>query len=254
MSFYIVVPTYNEKENIPLLLNKVKEVFTANDISGGVIVVDDNSPDGTANIVSSLQDTIKTDKFSVELIVRQGKLGLGTAYIAGFKKAIDIQADYIMEMDADFSHNPEYIPAFVEALKTNHVVVGSRYITDGNVEAWSKLRQLISRSGSLYSRLILGWKIKDATAGFVAYQRQVLETINLDEIKSNGYSFQVEMKYHAYKLGFTLKEIPIVFVDRVVGQSKMSSKIVFEALIRVLGLRTKVIKPKGAVVLENKIK
>jgi dolichol-phosphate mannosyltransferase len=237
---FIVVPTYNEKENIKNLLRSIKLEYENNNISGGVIVVDDNSPDGTAKIVEKFitkNSTGKSDTFAVHLIQREGKLGLGTAYITGFKEALSKETDYILEMDADFSHDPKYIKEFYNYLSEYDVVIGSRYVKGGGVEDWGTVRKMISRIGSLYSKLILWWGIKDATAGFVGYKSEVLKTIPLDEIQSNGYSFQVEMKYFAYKNKFKIKEFPILFPDRVQGKSKMNKKIVFEAIAKVLMLR-----------------
>jgi dolichol-phosphate mannosyltransferase len=171
------------------------------------------------------------------MIKRAGKLGLGTAYLEGFKLALNLGADYILEMDADFSHNPEYIKDFYLNLQKYDVVIGSRYTKGGGVVNWSPVRKIISRGGSLYSRIMLGWKVKDATAGFVAYRREVLEKIDLSNIKSNGYSFQVEMKYRAHQLGFSMFETPIIFPDRVNGVSKMSGNIVYEAMYKVFRLR-----------------
>jgi len=240
VKYFVIVPTYNEKENIENLIKSIKGVFEKGGINGGVIVVDDNSPDKTYEIVKNLQDSIATSNFELHLIHREGKLGLGSAYIAGFKKALSLGADFIQEMDADFSHKPEYLLDFYRELQKNDVVIGSRYVNGGGVENWSPIRKFISRGGSIYAGLILGWKINDSTAGFVGYKRKVLETIPLDEVKSNGYVFQIEMKYRAYKSGFEIKEIPIIFPDRVLGKSKMSGKIVYEAIYKVLNLRSKI--------------
>lgn len=237
VKYYVVVPTYNEKENIEKLINEIESIFTENNINGGIIVVDDNSPDKTFEIVNKLQSKNQNTNFNIELIKRPGKMGLGSAYIAGFKKALELGADYIQEMDADFSHKPEYLKDFYKELQTNDIVIGSRYISGGGVENWSWIRKFISRGGSLYTAIILGWNLKDSTAGFVGYNRKVLEQIPLDEVNSNGYVFQIEMKYRAKKLGFSLKEIPIIFPDRVLGKSKMSGKIVYEAIYKVISLR-----------------
>lgn len=237
MSLYTIVPTYNESENITKLLAKVAEVYKQNSIQGGVIVVDDGSPDGTGNLVKQAAVELSSKNFEISLIERSGKLGLGSAYIAGFKAALANKADYILEMDADFSHNPEYIPSFLLMLKDSDVVIGSRYIAGGGVANWPKSRILISRSGSIYSKLILGWGIADATGGFNAWSRKVLEKIDLDSVRSNGYAFQIELKYRALQKGFKLSELPIIFVDRELGTSKMSRKIVTEALQQVLRMR-----------------
>lgn len=237
MKLYTIIPTYNEKENIGVLIPAINEQYAKNSILGGVIVVDDNSPDGTQEIIQTVINSNTDTNFEIIMIKRAGKLGLGTAYLEGFQKALALGADYILEMDADFSHNPEYIKDFYVNLQTYDVVIGSRYIKGGSVVNWSPIRKLISKSGSLYSRIILGWKIRDATAGFVGYRRKVLEEIDLKNIKSNGYSFQVEMKYRAHQLGFSLFETPIIFPDRIRGTSKMSGNIVLEAMFKVFRLR-----------------
>lgn len=225
----IVIPTYNECENIGALLEQVLDMPRFR-----VLVVDDNSPDGTAAIVSK----IAKDQPRVELLSRPGKQGLGTAYIAGFRRALDEGARYVCEMDADFSHDPQYLPVLLEAAETRYdVVLGSRYIAGGRTTDWGLLRKVISRGGNLYARLILGLPIMDATGGFRCYHRRVLEAINLDAIQSNGYAFQIELVYRANQAGFRIGEIPIVFPDRRVGRSKMSRRIVAEALLTVLKLR-----------------
>jgi dolichol-phosphate mannosyltransferase len=237
MKYFVVVPTYNEKENIENLIKEVKKVFSQNSIQGGLIVVDDNSPDKTYEIVEALKSQVSDNNFQLELIHRAGKMGLGSAYLEGFRKALDLGADFVQEMDADFSHKPQYLADFYREIQNYDVVIGSRYVAGGGVENWSPVRKIISRGGSIYAGIILGWRLKDSTAGFVCYRRNVLESIPLDQVKSNGYVFQIEMKYRAYKLGFKMKEIPIIFPDRVVGKSKMSGKIVYEALYKVFALR-----------------
>ena len=234
----IIVATYNEKGNIEKLLN---EIFTVSpDVN--VLVIDDNSPDKTYEIVEDLANTRYKDKLF--LMKRAGKLGLGTAYVAGFNWGIEHQYDVIMHMDADFSHHPRYIPQFFEAIKTNDLVLGSRYIKGGGVVNWGLKRKLISMGGSLYSRTILGLKTRDLTGGFKCFRRNVLETIDVNNLKSTGYSFQVETTYKTFLNGFKIKEIPIIFEDRVVGQSKMSSGIFLEALLMVIKLKLSVKKPK----------
>ena len=234
----IIVATYNEKGNIEKLLN---EIFTVSpDVN--VLVIDDNSPDKTYEIVEDLANTRYKDKLF--LMKRAGKLGLGTAYVAGFNWGIEHQYDVIMHMDADFSHHPRYIPQFFEAIKTNDLVLGSRYIKGGRVVNWGLKRKLISMGGSLYSRTILGLKTRDLTGGFKCFRRNVLETIDVNNLKSTGYSFQVETTYKTFLNGFKIKEIPIIFEDRVVGQSKMSSGIFLEALLMVIKLKLSVKKPK----------
>lgn len=227
----IIVATYNERENITPLLS---EIYTYAPESN-VLVVDDSSPDKTYEVVQKLSDTIYKDKLF--LLKRAGKLGLGTAYIAGFNWGIERKYDVIMEMDADFSHNPKYLPRFFEEIKTNDLVIGSRYIHGGGVLNWGLGRKIISKGGSMYSRFILGLDIRDLTGGFKCYRSEVLKTINVNELKSNGYSFQIEGTYKTFLNKFKIKEIPIIFEDRRVGQSKMSGGIFLEALFMVLKLR-----------------
>ncbi|MDR3226932.1 MAG: polyprenol monophosphomannose synthase [Prevotellaceae bacterium] len=232
----VIIPTYNEKENIEAI---VRKVFS---LDGGfnILIVDDGSPDGTANIVKQLQN-----EFSgrLNLVERKGKLGLGTAYIAGFKWCLENGADYIFEMDADFSHNPDDLIKLCDACKSNaDVAIGSRYLTGMNVVDWPFSRLLISYSASKYVRIITRMKVKDSTAGFICYKRNVLNAINFDKIRMKGYGFQIEMKYTAYKLGFKIEEVPIIFIDRKLGTSKMSSSIFGEAMWGVLKLRFRNIK------------
>ncbi|GIV96190.1 MAG: dolichyl-phosphate beta-D-mannosyltransferase [Herpetosiphonaceae bacterium] len=228
MNGIVVIPTYNECENIPLLIPRILE----HDLH--VLVVDDNSPDGTGRLVAEIAQSDSR----IHLISRAGKLGLGTAYIAGFRRALDLGAPYIFEMDADFSHDPAYLPQLLDAAR-NHfdLVIGSRYVSGGGTTDWGLLRQLISRGGNVYARLILGLPVADSTGGFRCYRRHVLETLDLGAVRSNGYAFQIEMAYRTHRSGFTLGEIPIIFPDRRVGRSKMSRKIVIEALINVWKLR-----------------
>jgi dolichol-phosphate mannosyltransferase len=231
MKKLIIVATYNERDNIEPLL---AEIY-ANAPDVNVLVIDDSSPDKTYEIVANLADTIYKDKLF--LLKRAGKLGLGTAYVAGFNWGIERKYDVIMEMDADFSHNPKYLPQFFEEIKTNDLVIGSRYIPGGGVVNWGLGRKIISKGGSMYSRFILGLKTRDLTGGFKCYRREVLEKIDVNELKSNGYSFQIEGTYKTFLNGFKIKEIPIIFEDRRVGQSKMSGGIFLEALLMVLKLR-----------------
>ncbi|MFI5140999.1 MAG: polyprenol monophosphomannose synthase, partial [Bacteroidia bacterium] len=215
----VIIPTYNEKENIQKMVEKVFSLKPDFDL----LIIDDGSPDGTAEIVKTLQQ-----KFAgkLHLIQRQGKQGLGTAYIVGFKWAIEKKYDYIFEMDCDFSHNPDDLPRLLHACETGaDVAVGSRYCKGGKVKNWPIGRILMSYFASVYVRLILWISIRDTTAGFKCYKRHVLETINLDGIKFMGYAFQIEMKYASLKKGFKIVEVPITFIDRVEGVSKMSSKI-----------------------------
>lgn len=227
----IIIPTYNERQNIEPLF---ETIFTVNN-DVHILVVDDNSPDKTYELVEELRQSRYLDK--VFLIKRAGKLGLGTAYVAGFEWALSHGYDYIMEMDADFSHDPVYINDFLREIKNADLVIGSRYVPGGGVVNWGVGRKLISRGGSLYSRTILGLPLHDITGGYKCFRREVLESINLDSIKSNGYSFQVEMNYRTYLKGFRIKEVPIIFEDRRVGQSKMSRKIFLEAIMMVWRLR-----------------
>jgi dolichol-phosphate mannosyltransferase len=225
----IIIPTYNEGENLPLLLDAIFEVTETVDI----LVVDDNSPDGTGD----LADTRAESDPRVNVIHREGKLGLGTAYIAGFKWALARDYQFIFEMDADFSHQPKYIPKFLAAAQDADVVLGCRYMEGGGTEDWGPLRQLISRGGNLYARSILWLPYKDLTGGFKCFRREVLETLELDEVSSVGYAFQIELTFRAHKRGFRIAQIPIIFPDRNVGESKMSGNIVREAMFNVLKLR-----------------
>ncbi|MDR1810263.1 MAG: polyprenol monophosphomannose synthase [Prevotella sp.] len=227
----VIIPTYNEQENIENIIRAVlnlPKVFH-------VLVIDDGSPDGTARVVKSLQTEFDGRLFLLE---RAGKLGLGTAYIAGFKWALERAYSYIYEMDADFSHNPDDLPKLYECCRNEaDVAVGSRYSTGVNVVNWPIGRILMSYFASMYVRLITGMNVFDTTAGFVCYRRKVLETIDLDNVQFKGYAFQVEMKYTANCLGFSIKEVPIVFVNRVYGKSKMSSGIFSEGFFGVISLR-----------------
>ncbi len=232
MERLVIIPTYNEKENIE---NIVQVVLTL-PIEFHILIVDDNSPDGTAEIVKRLQMQYPTQLFLLE---RNGKQGLGTAYIAGFKWAIEHKYEYIFEMDADFSHNPQDLLSLYDACANEgaDVAIGSRYVTGVNVVNWPMSRVLMSYFASKYVRFVLGVDIHDTTAGFMCYRRHVLETIELDKIRFKGYAFQIEMKFTAYKCGFTIKEKPIIFINRVLGTSKMSGGIFSEALLGVVRLR-----------------
>lgn len=225
----VIIPTYNEMDNLP----KLVPIVLSQDDSVDILIVDDNSQDGTAGFVIDLQKT----NSRMHLIQREKKLGLGTAYIAGFKYALANNYSYIFEMDADFSHEPSEIPNFLKAIKDFDLVLGSRYINGVRVLNWPMSRLLLSFFASVYTRIITGMPIKDATGGYKCFRRKVLESIDLDKVQSNGYSFQIEMTFKAYKKGFKIKEIPIVFMDRVKGTSKMSKKIVHEAVIMVWKLR-----------------
>lgn len=232
MEKLVIIPTYNEKENITNILHAI---FNMNE-GFHVLVIDDSSPDGTAQIVKDLQP-----KFSGQLFIeeRKGKLGLGTAYIHGFNWAIEKGYNFIFEMDADFSHNPNDLVRLYNACKNEgaDLAVGSRYVNGGGVVNWPKNRIALSKGASLYTRIITWMPVKDPTAGFMCYTRNVLEAINLDQIQFVGYAFQIEMKYAAWKLGFKIKEVPIIFQDRAFGVSKMNKGIVKEGILGVLKLR-----------------
>ena len=234
----VIIPTYNEKENIEAIIHAVTSLEKAFDI----LIIDDGSPDGTANIVKGLMEGELSGR--LHLVERQGKLGLGTAYICGFKWALEHGYDYVIEMDADFSHSPKDLPRLYAACHDEgyDVSVGSRYISGVNVVNWPMGRVLMSYYASAYVRMMLGINLRDTTAGFVCWSRKVLETINLDDIRFKGYAFQIEMKYTALRLGFKIKEVSIVFTNRELGTSKMSGGIFSEALFGVLQLRFKKFK------------
>jgi dolichol-phosphate mannosyltransferase len=226
----VVVPTFNEAPNIERLIAEILAQGSQFD----VLVVDDNSPDGTSDLVAALAR--QTPR--VQLIRRVGKLGLGSAYIAGFHEGLRQGYAFLCEMDADFSHQPRYLPVLLAAAEnTADVVLGSRYVKGGSVENWSWMRKLISRGGSAYARAILGLPVSDCTGGFKCFRSDVLRRVNLDAVQSNGYGFQVEISYRCYQAGFRIQEVPICFPDRVAGQSKMSSHIIWEAARVVWQLR-----------------
>ena len=219
----VIIPTYNERENI----TRIIPAALAQNENLDVLIVDDGSPDSTGAMV----DLIAAENPRVHVLHRQGKLGLGTAYVAGFKWALNHDYEFIFEMDADFSHNPDRIPKFLEAIQNADLVIGSRYQNGQvNVVNWPMSRLFLSYSANIYARGVTGLRVFDATAGFKAFRRKVLEAIDLDDIRSNGYAFQIEMNFRAWKKGFRIVEIPIVFVDRTEGSSKMSKKIVREAI------------------------
>ena len=234
----VIIPTYNEKENIEKI---IRAVFA---LEGGyhILVIEDGSPDGTAGIVRGLQAEFPERLFMIE---RSGKLGLGTAYITGFRWAVGQGYDYIFEMDADFSHNPADLPRLYDACAKDgaDLAIGSRYCNGISVINWPIGRVIMSYYASVYVRSVLGMKVYDTTAGFKCYSRKVLETIDLDKVKMKGDGFQIEMKYSAYKLGFKIREVPVIFVDRTEGTSKMSSSIFGEAFWGVMGLRLRKIRP-----------
>ena len=226
----IIIPTYNEKENIVKVLDIIKSLKLP---SLDILIIDDNSPDGTAEIVKQYMKPHP----NIRLREREGKLGLGTAYIAGFKYAIEHKYDYIFEMDADLSHDPAAIPKFLEAIKEADLVIGSRYLTGVNVINWPLIRLFISVMASKYSRIITGMPIHDCTSGFKCFRREVLQNIPLEAVSSSGYSFQIEMNFKAWKRGYRIKEVSIIFYDRTEGSSKMSKKIIVEAIFMVWKLK-----------------
>ncbi len=235
----IIIPTYNEIENVEKMLRKVMSL----EDGFNVLIIDDGSPDGTAAVVKDLMKEFLERIFIIE---RSGKLGLGTAYITGFKWCVAHGYDYIFEMDCDFSHNPDDLPRLYRACSEDgaDLAIGSRYCNGISVINWPIGRVIMSYYASVYVRKMLGMKVYDCTAGFKCYRRKVLETIDFDRIRMHGYGFQIEMKYNAYKLGFKIKEVPIIFVDRTEGVSKMSSSIFGEAFWGVIKLRFRKIKPR----------
>ena len=225
----LVIPTYNEKDNVEEIVEAVLHVAPSMEI----LIVDDNSPDGTGHIA----DEMAQRDHRISVLHREEKSGLGSAYIAGFKYALQREYDYIFEMDADFSHDPKYLPHFLEKIQEYDLVLGSRYIRGVNVVNWPMSRLLLSYFANVYARIITGLPVRDTTGGFKCFRRIVLEQIDLDAVQSDGYSFQIEMTFKAWKKGFRICEIPIIFVDRLVGSSKMSKRIVREAIVMVWRLR-----------------
>jgi len=225
----VVIPTYNERDNIERLVGDIMAL----DVDAGILIVDDNSPDGTGDIAEEIAKRHK----NVHVLHREGKQGLGSAYRAGFKYALGTEAEYIVQMDADFSHDPAKIMDFLSRAKEADVVVGSRYLNGVSVVNWPIRRLMLSYFANMYTRVITGLKITDCTGGFKCFNRKVLEAIGLDSIRSDGYSFQIEMNHRAAELGFNVAEIPIIFIDRHAGSSKMSKKIVREAVLMVWRLR-----------------
>ena len=234
----VIVPTYNEADNILRIIPEIL-INSTPENEFNILVVDDNSPDGTANLVEGL----KNDKVSI--LKREKKSGLGTAYVAGFHYAIKNNYDFVFEMDADFSHDPKYLKSFIEKLNDGYdLVIGSRYINGISVLNWPIRRLILSYLASVYTRMVTGLKVMDTTAGFMCYRVSALKQINLDQVKSNGYSFQIEMKFKFYKKGFKIAELPILFIDRLEGESKMSRKVVYEAYFMVWKLKFKSIVGK----------
>ncbi len=229
---WLVLPTYNEAGNIKRFVEAVQAVLPP---SARILIVDDNSPDGTGEIA----DELAAAEPSVSVLHRSRKGGLGPAYIAGFRRALAEGAELVVEMDADFSHDPSYLPALLAATEQADLAIGSRYVAGGGVEDWGMLRRAISRGGSTYARLVLGLRVKDLTAGFKCFRREVLEALDLEAIESRGYAFQVEITYRTIQLGFEVVEVPIVFRDRRTGSSKMDRAILAEAIWRVPAMRRK---------------
>jgi dolichol-phosphate mannosyltransferase len=229
-SIWLIVPTYNEASNIEPLVGAVRKVLPA---SRHILIVDDSSPDGTGEIA----DRLAAEHEDVEVLHRPRKEGLGPAYLAGFREALAQGAELVLQMDADFSHDPGYVPRLLDASRNADLVLGSRYVSGGGVTEWGPLRRLVSRGGSTYARTLLGVRIRDLTGGFKCWRREALEAIDLDEVDSRGYAFQIEMTYRAIRAGFRVVEVPIVFRERRVGTSKMTGLIVGEAIWRVPALR-----------------
>jgi dolichol-phosphate mannosyltransferase len=227
---WLVLPTYNERENIEPFLAAVLEQLGPDD---HVLVVDDNSPDGTGRIA----DRIATEEPRVEVLHRPGKAGLRRAYTAGFKHALAAGAEFVMEMDSDFSHDPADIPRLIEAAQTADLVLGSRYVPGGGVTDWGLTRQFVSRGGSWYARVVLRVPVRDLTGGFKCFRREVLERLDIENVHADGYAFQIELTYRAIRAGFKVVEVPIVFRDRRAGQSKMNPRIAIEAVWKVPALR-----------------
>jgi len=230
----VVLPTYNEAQNVRDAVARIREVADGQGIPLHTLIVDDDSPDGTGEIA----DQLARDVPDVSVLHRRAKEGLGKAYIAGFRRALEMGAERIFEMDADLSHDASYLPHFLRLIDQGaDLVLGSRYVKGGGIENWSLPRRVISRGGCLYAQLVLGLPYRDLTGGFKCFRRAVLETVDLDAIDTKGYGFQIEMTYRVHQLGFRIVELPIVFVDRKVGESKMTNDIVFEAMKNVLRLR-----------------
>ena len=229
MKSLVIIPTYNEVENIQRLIPELMAL----DPAIRVLVVDDNSPDGTGKLV----DDMARENDRISVLHRPAKLGLGSAYVAGFKYAVKQDVDCVFEMDADFSHDPAMVPEFIEQIKSCDVVIGSRYISGINVVNWPMSRLLLSYFANLYTRLVTGMTIRDATSGYKCFRREVLESINLDDVRSDGYAFQIEMNFRCWRKGYRLKEIPIIFVDRRSGTSKLSQGVINEAVWIVWWLR-----------------
>ena len=234
----VCLPTYNERENLESMVSALAEVLPA---ESRILVIDDNSPDGTGEIA----DRLAAEQESVEVLHRPRKEGLGPAYLAGFRRALELGADLVLEMDCDFSHDPADVPRLAAAAAEVDLVLGSRYVPGGGTKNWGRIRRLISRGGSLYAQVLLGVSVRDLTGGFKCYRRAVFEAIDLDAIESKGYAFQIETTYRALRAGFRVVEVPIVFADREVGGSKMSNAIVLEAIWKVPALRLSRLRPRA---------
>jgi dolichol-phosphate mannosyltransferase len=232
---WLILPTYNEAVNVEPFVRAVLPELAEAAPEHRILIVDDNSPDGTGRIADSLAEELD----AVEVLHRREKEGLGVAYLAGFRRALDAGADLILEMDSDFSHSPADVPRLIRAAESSDLVLGSRYVPGGGVTDWGLLRRALSRGGSLYARLVLHVHVHDLTGGFKCFRREVLEALDLSRIRSQGYAFQVELTYRALQLGFRVVEIPIVFTDRRVGHSKMSRRIVLEAMWMIPTLRAR---------------
>jgi dolichol-phosphate mannosyltransferase len=229
----ICLPTYNERDNLEPLVQALAQVFMARELDATILVVDDNSPDGTGEVADRLAQELPF----VSVLHRPRKEGLGPAYLAAFRSHLAAEADLVLTMDCDFSHDPADVPRLVEAAEQADLVIGSRYVHGGGVRNWGPLRRVVSRGGCLYAQAVLGAGVRDLTGGFKCYRRMVLEEIGLDQISSKGYAFQIETTYRALRSGFLVEEVPIVFTDREAGRSKMSRAIVLEAVVRVPALR-----------------
>jgi dolichol-phosphate mannosyltransferase len=230
---WLVLPTYNEAENIDRFVRAVLPRLASSGLEHHLLVVDDNSPDGTG----SLADGLAAEFDEVEVLHRPAKHGLGRAYLAGFRRALDSGAELVLEMDADFSHDPADVPRLIKAAETADLVLGSRYVRGGGVSDWGLLRRMVSRGGCWYAQHLLGVPVRDLTGGFKCFNRRVLETIPLDDVHADGYGFQIELTYYALKAGFTVVEVPITFRERQMGTSKMSPRIAIEAVWKVPALR-----------------
>jgi len=231
-----VLPTYNEAENVGALVRAALPELEASGLPHRILIVDDNSPDGTG----ALADELARELECVQVLHRPGKQGLGRAYLAGFAVALSAGADLVMEMDADFSHDPADLPRLIAAAEAADLVLGSRYVPGGGVTQWGRMRRFVSRGGSAYARWLLGVPVRDLTGGFKCFNRRVLEAIDLEDVQADGYGFQIELTYKAIRAGFTVTEVPITFREREVGSSKMTSKIVLEAVWKVPALKLRV--------------